>query len=257
MNKHAIIGLVLISLFVVSCAQQKEDLPVPSPIENTPPPETAAPVVEEIPQPAAPVQKSYSKDVEELLLKGKGKANYKYYFSSMAPNQFGQYEEKAGYDLYVRDSKMKKSYASPVKIDSANMYDAVYLDSAEKKAFGMCITDTNCVNIQNKAYPLDYESEKVSLTPSSILKDVSYDAKIVGTEIFDSSNTKILEYVNKDGDKERLNIDSYSGLPLKQIKYIIENDVTKDLSRNMFTQVVVGSVKLSDVQLPSGVNVTG
>lgn len=193
------------------------------------------------------VQESYDEAVKGLIDKGKDINNYKYTFGSTAINQFGSYIQSESFTVFVKESKMKKVYNSPIKYGSNKYYNEVYLE--EGKAIAICSERTvECDELYNKAFSVT--DEKVSLLPTELLLQVPFTAKVVGEELIDQRReATILEYLNEKGQLERLSVGQYYGLPLKQAIYKMVDDEQTLVEKNNFNIISVGNVKNADVNL--------
>ena len=155
--------------------------------------------------------------------------------------------------MLIDGKKIKKVYFDTVKLRSGVYYDTVYLDLTAGTARGTCTTTgVLCGPILNNAYILNFGEQEPPFTPVELLSKIGSDAAIVGTEQFTNRAAQIIEYTNAQGAKERLSIDTYYGIPLRQVKY---NSAGEQQEEHTFTRIGVGNVKAADVSFPSGLTV--
>jgi len=184
----------------------------------------------------------YDPIVNELIEKTKKIDTYRYTFDA----------SKGGtYDYYINGQKTKKVYLVPIKLNGDINYNEVYLDDGLQDAVVVCTKGvSSCTYAWKKAYAVKYENEKVELTPLSVVANIPYSAQKVGEEVVDNQETSIIEYINGQGKKERLWMDHYTGLPLKQVIYSVDTENgDKELLKHTFTRIILG-VKKVDVTFP-------
>ncbi len=217
----------------------------PEPAAETQAPAQEAPAEDEAEQP-----KEYSADVLAVISKGKVKDNYKYRYSSSFLNKNGQYQQRQGFIVSIKGSKIKKEYSDLQKPDVSTSYDAVFLDPDAKTAYAICsLTEAKCGESYMKRYVLSYEDEKLAITPLEVLSMIGYDAYLKGTEVYEDRKAYVLYHTNAQGNKEKLLIDKFYGIPLKQEIYKQEGDEEKKIEENSFVIMTVGGVKDSDVNI--------
>ncbi len=213
---------------------------VPAKIEVTPP--SAKPKITIVPPKEKP-KPSYDPLVAGLMAKANEVGAYRYTYDA----------SKAGtYDYYISGEKAKKVYLVPIKLKGDVNYNEVYLDDALQDAKVICSKGvSSCTFAWKKAYDIEYSTENVELTPLSIVAVIPYSAKKVGEELFDNQKTSIIEYVNAQERKERIWMDHYTGLPLKQVIYSVDDvDGDKELTKHTFTRVIL-NIKKSEVLFPA------
>ncbi len=238
-----VIGLLLVSLFLVAC--------IPPPVGAPETVSSAEPIASQprsrTIQPEAPTRSpattssGIDPEAKALLDKSRGATNYVYLFDASKPG---------AYYVYVRGNKIKKAYLDEQKLNKEIYYSAVYLDLDMKTAVATCeIPGTLCGSYWKKAYPALFNTEADILTPIELVDQVSV-ATLVGTERFENRDLKLIEYTNEDGRRERLGIETYYGLPMKQIVYR-SSEEEEILTQHTFTKLSVGQVKASDVTMPA------
>jgi len=254
-------GLIIISLFVIACSPSEQDQEEIS-VEVGDSPNIYDQIVadeEDIKEisesdeldEVVPNEGEYSEEVAELIEKNKGASNYRYTINANSRNQYDNFNHDYFYEVYFKDDKIKKIYNEPVKLKLDIFYNIVYLDLEDEVAYGVCDgTTVLCDGLDKKAYDVGYNKENVVLDPLFLLDKITYAAKIVGSETLNGRKATILEYVNKQGTKERLSVDTYYGLPLKQVVYELDDDEEVVVKRNDFNIINVGGVKNADVNLP-------
>jgi len=193
----------------------------------------------------------YDEAVADLMAKSEDTDNYKYFFQSSIRNKYGSYESGPSYEVYIKGEKVKKIYPREIKLKEDVYYNEVYLDLDKEEAVGICTeSGMNCKPIWDKAFELDYPTEKLLMTPWKLIQNIDPETEEVGSEVFDNRNLLILEYDNAKGEKEKLSVDKYSGLPLKRVVYTYEDDEKIILESYTFTMLAVGGVKNVDITLP-------
>ncbi len=237
--KHSLPLICVLALLVllVSC--------VPTPQETAPEQQTVVVVEDE------PIQKTVSRRSSQpaasepgdnalttLLSKNADAQNYYYLFDA---NKAG------GYYVSAYGSKIKKEYSDTIRLNNEFSYNKVFLDTSTKKAIAICDKGgITCRSVWNKAQELPYEMQKIYPSPVDIARGVRSPKKI-GTQVLQERETTIIDYWNGQGMKERLYVDNYYGLPLKQV---ILGDDGSILEEHLFTQLSVGHVTEGDVILP-------
>lgn len=207
--------------------------------------DTTVIVQDETPKPEE--TEDYSDGVKTLLDKNKAKDNYRYNYNSYYLNEFDQYLQTAGYEANIRGNYVKKVYPNLLKPTPDIAYDTVYLDNNAKTAFGVCTrTPVKCGNSANRAIELDYEEEKITLTPLDVYNNIGFDAEVKGTERFEDRDTNKISYTNSKGQTEIVLLDDFYGVPIKQTVYD-KNDPEKMVIENHFIIMNVGSLKVDDV----------
>ncbi|MBU1973976.1 MAG: hypothetical protein KKH52_01110 [Nanoarchaeota archaeon] len=194
---------------------------------------------------------SHSSEVVELIEKSEKVNSYHYSFISLIRQSNNNYEEVATYQAYLKGDKIKKIYLSPVKLNQEFYYIDIYLNINEKTAVGTCSTNSVlCDDLDNQAFKLVYTSEKISPTPLDLLSALPLSAQKIGEETIENRKAAVLSYTNSDGKLEKLSVDTYSGIPLKQIIYQLEDDEEVVLEKNTFSLDGLNDVKNADVTLP-------
>lgn len=232
--------LLLAVAFLTSCSSKEQVAPadmvveqeeVPKVLENN-----GSPVIVTVEQGGL----VYAPEVLSLLEKSKNVTAYKYYFDTFKGGKY--------YEVFVREGKVRKVYSDVLKFGEEHYYNEVYLNSLDKEAVAVCTQGgVLCTSVWNKAFLVDYDTEKVSFVPVDLLFNLSYDAHKVGEEIFDNRKAVIIEFVNGKGMKEKLWLDAFYGVPLKQVVY---DELGKEGEKHTFTHFIVG-VSDEEVMLPA------
>jgi len=155
--------------------------------------------------------------------------------------------------LAVKGSKYTKKVKLPTSYtDPSENYDTVYIDRAEKIAYGYCADESKVKcpeEYRDQAYILNFEEEDVTL-PFDLIEDVAYAEK-KGTITMDSRQIKLIEFTNDQGYTEKLGLDDYFGFVyLQEI-----HDEDKLIEKHTFTDVIFNKLKDEDVSLPQGVEI--
>lgn len=197
---------------------------------------------------------SYDPKVKVLRDKGIGVNNYRFFFKSVYMNVNGLYVEDAGYNVLVRDLKVKKVYTDYKFWEGELFYNDVYMDSAQHSALGVCSwASIMCKPLRNQALRVNYGKEEVTLTPVGIMQNLSPEVKVKGETLVDNRQATVLESKKADGTIERLYVDNFYGLPLEQVFYKLNKDDEEVMiAERTFTPLVAGAgtVKSADVLLP-------
>ena len=186
-------------------------------------------------------------EITALLNKNKEVTNYNYLYDA---------EKTEGYAVNRVGNKIKKVYTEPLKMGSKLFFNSFYLDLEKKTVFGVCDKlGVTCTEQWNKAYPLDFFSQEIADSPQDLAQRVPATAKIVGGENVESRSTEIIEYINADEKLERLSLDKFYGLPLKQVIYSSADSKSAIVVKHLYTRLAVGQLKESDVALPEGIKI--
>ena len=258
-KNYLLVGLLLTFLLITSCTpnpdststsdQTKDQLPIPNQINK---------IMESQPKPTViEASQVYSSEVAELIEKSANLNSYHYTFSSSKRNQYESYETVENYEAKIKENKIKKSYSTPVKLSNTLYYSEVYLDTETETALATCDLKTVlCDDNRLQARSLRYPAVKISVNPLEIIENIPKDAKVVGTENIGNRQATIIEYINDEGNKEKLSIDTYSGFPLKQESFIQEDDEDVLLKKNTLNLKSFNNIKNADVTLPEDYELT-
>lgn len=260
-NVLCVIGLLLAVLLLIGCSSTK-----PSTEPSSGNSITGAVIgvpeekpVEVVPEVTIEEKKEevilYNPKIKELKDKSAQIDNYYYHFQSVVIGSNGISVENNAYSLMVRGLQSKKIYLQPKNWKEDIYYNEVYLDSNQKVAYVACAdTGVLCKPSWEKAYGFSYDSESVSITPKKIMDDLNpHDYKVLGFTLVDDRRAVILETTTLEGNKEKLFVDDYYGLPLRQVIFKLnEDDEEIILVNRNFILVGAGSgtVKISDVTVP-------
>jgi len=228
------LSVLVLVLFLISCAPtapEQPTAPAPKPVLTEPSTETVDKVPEQKLSPA----------VEQLVSKNHDTTNYKFLLDAFDTNS---------YEVSVKENKVKKVYTNPVKYQRDKFYTTVYLDLTARTAVATCEEPgVLCESIWGKYMQLNFNDQQLSLTPLTVIENIGNDATIVGTENFENRAATIIEYTNDAGMTERVSIDTYYGLPLRQEIYSQQGDERVLQQKHTFTRQAVGSVKNAEVTL--------
>jgi len=232
--KIFILSLIFLILFLVSCTKEiPEAAPAPEPSSGT----QWGSI-----QPSSRVKEpAQNAEIMALLEKNKDVTNYHYVFDA---------DNAGGYEVFILGSKIKKAYLEAKPLRGDIFYNTIYLDMETKTAIGLCNKPgVTCGAIWNKAYALDYELENVGPTPAEIIAKVR-NPQEVGSEVLMNRALTIIEYVNSEGNKERLSLDNFYGLPSRQAIYSSAEDGAEIEESHTFTRLSVGQVREEEITLP-------
>jgi len=247
----SIISIVVVILFLVSCSPlllkktTDDSATAPTETQEDLADETEVvvnqkPTITVVP-PTDDSATGYSAEIQELMDKNKKVKSYKYIYDVPSGDS---------YEYYVSGDKAKKKYISLRKSNLLNVYyDEVYLYLNTKKAYASCtLGASSCVAIWKRAYPTNFDKQVVSLTPLDLVNSMGYDARKVGEEVIDNIQTVVVEHTNKQGKKERLWLDTFYGMPMKQIIYDGVEGAMKE-EKHTFTRLIVDVLE-SEVTMP-------
>lgn len=199
----------------------------------------------------------HTPEVAELIAESDDISSYHYSFRSMVRDNVGNFKETASYQAFIKGDKIKKTFISPKEFDNEFYYNQVYLDAQKRVAYAVCEgSGVLCEGFYNKARKISYNTEKISATPLDLIQSIPADAAKVEEETIENRKAAIIAYKNSQGQYEKLSIDTYSGIPLKQIIYTLEDDEEVILEKNTFSLDGINSVKNSDVTLPDRYEIT-
>ncbi len=192
--------------------------------------------------PPAPAVASLDSQVVELVEKAKKIESYTYLLDEADPK---------GFTVFVYKNKSKKKYLSPVKREGEIFYNEVYLDDTNKNAVAICRDGgVLCEGLGDKVFTLTYEAERNLVDPLNLVREVVLAEK-VGTEKIDNRATLIIKYLNKEGLTEKLWLDEFYGVPMRQVVFAPQQDNEEtELLKHTFTKIKIGSVKEADVTVP-------
>lgn len=181
-----------------------------------------------------PAKQEMSKELKDLIAKADSVTSLQYDYSSFV---------QGGVDVFIKfyiyGDKMKQVY--PIKAGAHRpdeRFDTVYLDLSKKTAKAYCEDADHCEDI-TVLFSVDYNDYLVQ-TPLDMLNSIDY-AEIVGSDMYDKKETKIVEFNNKKGNTQKVWIWDYKGLPLKSEEYdqddeLIERVEYKDLIFNQLKE---------------------
>ncbi len=259
-------GLLLAVLFLIACSSTQ---PSTEPSSGNGITGAAIGVPEEKPAEVVPEVKTEEKKEEVILYNPKIKElkdksaqidNYYYRFQSVVIGSNGISVENNAYSLMVRGLQSKKVYLQPKNWKEDIYYNEVYLDSNQKTAYVAC-TDSGvlCDPSKLKAYRFSYDTESVSITPKKIMEDLNpADYKVLGFILIGPRRAVILEKITSEATKEKLFVDDYYGLPLRQVFFNLNEDEEEVIMVDRlfgFIGAGSGTVKLNDVTIPESLEV--
>lgn len=254
-KKIAIFGLIILALFLFSCAAPETTTTEPTtPAKSTSVTTTVADDSgitvkqsdEPAPAPTPASTKTMTQEVKDLLAAHSRIKSYEFIknLGSPQPQQF-----------YVKGSKYVKFVERPNKYnDPSENYDRVFIDRAAKTAYAYCGDDDilKCpVENRNEAYSHSFADEDVVL-PLDLLEGVT-GAEKVSTKVLDNRKTSVIQFINGNGQTELLYIDSFYGFVFQQD--IVGGD-DQVIETNLFTSASFDAIKDSDVNLPEGVKIS-
>ena len=236
--KWLIALVMLVLLLAVSCSREEQQVVT---VDRAKIPVAREPAAVEEP---TTTKEPVDPKVESLLDKSKEVTSYMYLFDASEPT---------AYTVYIKGNKIKKVYFDTQRLQSNVFYNTVYLDTEEKTAVATCEeSGVSCENYYNKAYPTNYDIEYPRLQPLKMLENVGPDAKVISKERFDNRDLTIIEFTNPLGKSERLSLDNYFGVPVRQVIYVLQDDQEVVLDKHTFTRLDVNNIKNADVTLPEG-----
>lgn len=267
-----VIGLCLILFLVTSCvkskAEDKESLSAVS--EKAVDEKNTAPSTEKSSEPEKKIDfeikverepekilPELNPQIASLIARGKEINNIQYVYEFGTSNNYKTFMAEKSYTVYLKGDKVRKVYVDVMKFGKNIFYNEVYLDLSKKTAYGICnIKTVSCDNLQGGAYKVDFEAEKLPVTPMEMLNDITPETLILRQEWFDLRNTTLTQFLNKKSQFEYLNLDVFYGLPLRQVISVIQEKEERMLTQTTFTSIAVGHLEDKDVNLPSAYKIT-
>ncbi|MBI4980832.1 hypothetical protein HZC30_04725 [Candidatus Woesearchaeota archaeon] len=204
----------------------------------------------------------YNPKIKELRDRSAQVDNYEYYYKSTVMTSTGLYLDDANYQVKIKGEKIKKTYIEPKFWKEDIFYDEVYLDVVQETAYGVCSKlGITCEGINHNAYKLDYAAEDVTITPRIIMDGlIPTQVKVTGETYYQKRKVILLEFTTPEGNQERLFVDDFYGLPLRQVIFRLnEDDDEVVLVDRTFNLIGAGSgtVKNSEVNVPNDFEVAG
>ncbi|MBI4142039.1 DUF2092 domain-containing protein [Candidatus Woesearchaeota archaeon] len=152
-----------------------------------------------------------------------------------------------GFDThYLKGTKIKIALFEKNDYNVEDYFNIVYLDTAEKTAYGTCENRKRCLtkiaDNTKRVYQLYYEDFRTK-TPYEWIKEVEY-AEITGYEMINNKAVTKIEYEQNE-EKTEMWVDNRYGLPHKiRITYDGEEKVYS------FKNLLVNTVKDGDIVSP-------
>ncbi|MCK4588988.1 MAG: hypothetical protein KAT77_00975 [Nanoarchaeota archaeon] len=249
-KKIAIFGLIVLTLFLFSCAAPETTTEKPTSVSTTVKDDSGITITQSDepapePTPAPTPTKTMTQEVKDLLAAHSRIKSYEFIknLGDPVPQQF-----------YGKGDKYVKFVPRPSKYnDPSENYDRVFIDRAAKTASAYCgdVDEVKCPKeFRNEAYSLSFTDEDVVL-PLDLLKGVT-GAEKIGSKVIDSRKTVLIQFINADNQKERLYIGSFYG-------FVFQRDIVGDddevIESDTFTSASFDAIKDSDVNLPEGVKI--
>jgi hypothetical protein len=274
-TKLYLIGLLLMVLLLIACSPTTPSLNTTSTVPDASGSAITGAIIsvpeEEIIKPIAEIKDEaqeepkeelsfYNPKIKELQDKSAQIDNYEFYYKSTVMTSTGLYLDNANFRVKVKGEKLKKTYPSPKFWKGEIFYNEVYLDAVQKTAYGVCSkTGITCKDINNNAYKLDYITEDVTITPRIIMDElIPTQVKVTGETYYQKRKTILLERATPEGNQERLFVDDFYGLPLRQVIFRLNEDGDEvRLVDRTFNLIGAGSgtVKISEVTVPEDLEV--
>lgn len=154
---------------------------------------------------------------------------------------------------YIKGDWIKVQYYEEDYYIRENETTHVYIDADAQTAYGCCEVPSRCFtpeqDLRNTRFVLDYAEEYGDLpkTPYQWLQEIK-DAKIVGTETFNTRSVTVIEYDRPDGSTVHMKIDDTYGMPHQVVITSGENE----LARHQFNDMNFNSYSDSDFVPPCG-----
>ncbi|MBI1969173.1 hypothetical protein HYS48_00635 [Candidatus Woesearchaeota archaeon] len=253
----ALAGCVQETQVVIPQAQQRPAAPQEQPVPAAVPEEQQ----QDVQQPLPPIEKSAEqKKIEKILGDFENRVkSYRYVYRDPRDDHSirlpfaGEFSVKGNrikIVLLAPDADMSARLANIGSSDTVvyrkqlydeDYFDVVYLNTATKKAVGVCMSQL-CPE-PGKQIPLKYEYY-IRKTPRDWVLEMPLDkAKIAEDKMIMDKQIAIMEYPGEE-DSVRLWIEHYSGLP-------IQVDYTKDGAERkiLFEQLTINQVRDSDFEI--------
>src|SRR3989344_6936891 len=162
MNYTKLLSLTLIIVvFLISCSPQLAEKPA----ETTTTTEVSSDetIVESNSKPIITIippqeeASDYAPDIKPLIEKGKKLTSYKYVYDIPSGDS---------YEYSINGAKAKKHYTTTRKSSLLNVYyNEIYFNLNTKESYAVCsVGASSCKNVWKKAFPINYDREKVAVT---------------------------------------------------------------------------------------------
>ena len=229
----SVLVIAVLSLFIAGCSDNKATTTTITTVQ------TSATVTSIIVTPIQPTSttlppKPLPADVKALV----DKAN--------AATSISYKEPDTKDFLYLRGNKGKRVLFKYRGVKDTERYDTVYLDIANKKAYGVCVLSkvTCATSIQNKYREVNYDEFKPGKTPIDFMKMI-YEASLNPkmTKIILDTTTVNMPFKDKEGNTGEMWVDTFYGVPY---------EVTISGETTLFDKIVINRVTDADVNIPNG-----
>lgn len=225
MDKIKILFIALVAvLFLGGCAPVEPEV-VEEPYEEII--EHAPEVVEPEPEPVPEM----SEELIEILANSDKVKSFEYRYN--APGI-----KDATY--WFKGDLSKATYSSMQRHNDFDYYH-VYVNTEEKTAYLVCDDAIECKGKKGMAVNyLDFEPPR---TPWMIVKSIEYGTISEHTQI-DNKNTAVVNFVNSEGNTEKLWVWEFWGMPLQ--REVFENGAPQTYS---YDDLIINGVKDEDVTI--------
>jgi hypothetical protein len=154
-----------------------------------------------------------------------------------------KYIDNNGNAIYIKGTKAKIVLLETVGTKD-RIYDTIFLDIANKKAYSSCIKTSCSTEIKMKYWPADYNLYKVDMNPVFFIQDVASGALDKSqTRNIDSFSTTLLSFTGSSGTQGTMWVSNFYGIPL---------EVNEGGVKILFKSLQVNSLTDNDVNMPSG-----
>lgn len=238
MHKSILIVALILGVLLIGCKVAEE--PVEEGVEAVSGPEVE--IYEQIsekepaPKKAEPELPPLSQELLDLIAKAEGIGSIEYSYGEYKPGEAGIFMH-----VYVREDKIKQVFSiRGGTYTPGTMYDSVYLDLAEKTVKAYCEDIEDCEDT-DALIPVNYNDFIVE-TPLSLLRTIKY-GEIKGSAMFGNREAIIIEFINEQGNKQRVWLWNYWGVPIKYEIYSADGERIKKVE---YKGMIVNQLKSSD-----------
>ena len=154
-----------------------------------------------------------------------------------------KYIDNKGNAISIKGAKAKVGLLETVGTKD-RIYDTIFLDITNKKAYSSCIKTSCSTEMEMKYWPADYNLYKVDINPVFFIQDIASGALDKSqTRNIESFSTTLLSFTGSSGIQGTMWVSNFYGIPL---------EVNQGGVKTLFKGLQVNSLTDNDVNIPSG-----
>jgi len=232
------IGIILVVLFLTSCAAGNDTAPVPTEPASSPstPGSPGTPSI----SPSVSAPSNLPDDVTALVNKG------------LTVQSFEYTGGEPGITFFIKGDNIKKTRSTfPENYKPGEYFTHVYIDRSAKTAYAACLGEKECGEYNNTAYALSYETENIE-TPLDVLSSIAQRTDVTkkSSVFVRQRKSTLLTYTNSDGLLEEVAIENYYGLPVERTSYDEDGGIVK---KTTYEFIRINQIKDAEVQMTATV----